>query len=423
MWRWLLFGTLLACAGGDPADEPADLRPLPSCRQRTLATCDIRNVACQEALVEILGCVRGRTVSSLPTIEVIDLETARARFEAEVAVDAMMMPPTEFAEEDAVLTALGLIPPGVELRDAQLEEAIAGTAAYYTPATKVVTIIDRGRSLRSRDAVSTLVHELVHAAQDEESDLESALEDADTWEDYFALLALVEGEATFFELETAFWIEGAGADAPSIDRFEWEELFLILDESFQEELALTTAPIVWASEIAPYLYGTRWQWDRWFGGGDAAIVAALAGDAPASSAEFMRDPFRPGSGPALRVPVTCAAPEPPEGVVAATTTELGPALTYTVLRATGASDLIALVFAAQWQGDQLRSFGSVSGETLGLWRVQLATEEVAEDLARRLRAAGHRATARGSLMTAAIGDAAARDAWTWESDGPCAPPE
>ncbi|MEO0325377.1 MAG: hypothetical protein AAF447_20645 [Myxococcota bacterium] len=421
MWRILAFVTLSACTGSDAPSTP-DPAPLPSCRQRTLRTCDVRQPECQEALVAVLGCLRGRTVRTLPVIEVIDVETARARLEAEFAMDAMTMPEPPFEEEVEVLRALGLIPEGVDLFDAQIESFVTGVAAFYTPDTKVVTILDRGRPLRSDDTVATLLHELVHAAQDEESDLATALDEAESWEEYFQLLSLIEGEATFFELEALLWMQGVGPDAPGVDYSGWERLFVELDAITQEDFDAEPASLLWAAEIAPYHYGTRWQWNRWFAGGDGAVVSAFAGAAPASSAEFMADPFRGGFA-APRRPVACDVPEAPAPFLLADATELGPAVTYAVLRETGAEHLTALAFAELWQGDQLSSYGNASGESLGVWRVQLASEALASDLSLRLSTAGHRSSVRGGLVTAVVGPEAVRDGWRWDAEGPCGPPE
>jgi hypothetical protein len=98
----------------------------------------------------------------------------------------------DIRRSEAALRAIGLLPGGVDLLDAQRSLRAAGTLAFYDSHTKRATV--RGTKLGVMARV-TLAHELTHALQDQHFDLREMLRAAARRHGSAALRALVEGDA------------------------------------------------------------------------------------------------------------------------------------------------------------------------------------------------------------------------------------
>jgi hypothetical protein len=118
--------------------------------------------------------------------------------------DAARFDAGELADEDrdaledsgVLYQALGLVPDDLDLVASTSAMADSGTLAFYDPVAERVTV--RGTEMTTGLAV-TLVHELVHVAQDQAFDLEQPPpgDSAGAYEGYDAL---VEGDATRVEM-------------------------------------------------------------------------------------------------------------------------------------------------------------------------------------------------------------------------------
>ena len=95
----------------------------------------------------------------------------------------------------ALQRALGQVEGDADLAEAGAKLADSGTLAFYDPSTKAVNV--RGTDI-GVDTEVTLVHELTHALQDQEFDLEQLFESADS-EQSTALRSVVEGDALTVE--------------------------------------------------------------------------------------------------------------------------------------------------------------------------------------------------------------------------------
>ena len=123
----------------------------------------------------------------------------RKAFERRLRAELDRYPAAEADVDERVLTALGALPPGTDLK-ALLRSALPGqVAGYYDPKDgRLVVRSDAQRKLSAIERL-TLAHELVHALTDQALDLPSYLE-ADAppagLEDAAAAgIALVEGDA------------------------------------------------------------------------------------------------------------------------------------------------------------------------------------------------------------------------------------
>jgi hypothetical protein len=181
--------------------------------------------------------------------------------------------------EDRILTALGAIPPDVDIRE--LRSSIYGqqVAGYYDPETGELVIRQAGPDLTVNDRI-VLAHELDHALTDQAlglpvpDDLRAGHEDAD-----LAATALVEGDATLVMQRYALSLpleEQLGGFDPSA-----------LTEMVEAQADVARLPPYLAAELTfPYEEGLAFVCDLYAQGGWDAVNAAYD-DPPSSSVEIL----------------------------------------------------------------------------------------------------------------------------------------
>jgi hypothetical protein len=242
-------------------------------------------------------------------------------------------------EWGAVFAALGLLPEGTDLFDTTNEMADSGTLAFYDPATERVTV--RGTAMSTGLAV-TLVHELVHVAQDQAFDLEQPPPGTTSGASE-AYDALIEGDASRIELGYVATLSSAEQTA------YWDEYDTEYDES-QEQLSDVPGALQ-ALFAAPYVLGQPVVDIIASDGGNAAVDDAF-GDPPASG-EHLFDPRSYFAGDA---PEDVDAPDVPAGAErVGSADELG-ATTLFVLLSERIDPLEALAAADGWGGDRYAAY-------------------------------------------------------------------
>src|SRR5690606_14502946 len=189
-----------------------------------------------------------------------------------------------------------------------------------------VFVIDRGMVMSSPEAVATLAHELVHAAQDEEHDLGALLDAARTHEDVMLLKGMVEGEAQLYTFEALVWDNGAGLDELSWRRVDGQWI-----ADVGSALTKSPSPYVGVYGTLPYVVGGRRQTARWQEGGDEAVSEGIPSP-PESSAWLLVDPWVDGRVPPTRAAAPrCDPPPAPPGFGAWAPDEMGAPLVYAFL--------------------------------------------------------------------------------------------
>jgi len=128
-------------------------------------------------------------------IDFISMDSTCLRY---VLIDSMNQetPPAETEADQKLLVALGMIPPTMNLEEeiiALLTEQIAGS---YDTKEKIITII-QGEKQSAMDQV-TLSHEVTHALQDQNFNLEKPPLDVKSYDgdNNLAVESLIEGDAT-----------------------------------------------------------------------------------------------------------------------------------------------------------------------------------------------------------------------------------
>lgn len=145
--------------------------------------------------------------------------------------------------EEAVLKLLGAIEPGADLEtlyDDLHEEQVSG---FYSPSEKSFYLVERGES--STGDQLTIVHEYVHALQDQHFDLQALQDNAANSDQALAIRALAEGDATLAMLLYA------DEFVPVYDMME-----AVAEIGGVEETTLDASPaFIRESELFPYIAG------------------------------------------------------------------------------------------------------------------------------------------------------------------------
>jgi hypothetical protein len=245
---------------------------------------------------------------------------------------------------------------------------VNNVAAFYSPSTGKVTVIDRGRERNDRADTILLAHELVHAFQDKE--LSGALASLDT-DGGFASRALIEGEAVLYEHLAAEQI----ADR-SVDRTQWSQYYGDWLMGLRQGMPDQNSPYFAASWFV-YPLGGGLMTTAWLDGGNAA-VRRLAGSHPRFSAGYMAAASGEAAARYERS-ARCRLADFVGGFEQVGSDRFGAIQFYAFLARAGLSEMTAWQSALDWRDDRLAVyFDRDSDHTLVIWRVELADDSSAQ---------------------------------------------
>jgi hypothetical protein len=195
-----------------------------------------------ERVARRLERIRKLEFERIPPVRTVTAEEAR---EEGLAVLDEEYPPERRAADEQILSLLGLLPRGSDLRE------VAGTifaeevAGFYDDRTKEMTVVAGAGA--GEEGEITLAHELTHALEDQHFEIapSTGLDDART-----ARTALIEGTATIAMADYAVRFLAAGAARR---------------EDFLDQLALVDLlesssglpPYIQRSLLFPYAAGAR----------------------------------------------------------------------------------------------------------------------------------------------------------------------
>lgn len=195
-----------------------------------------------------------------PTITVLDAAAFRVRVE-EMLQEGM----EDLPADEALYKLLGLISPETSLQTVLTTLYGEQVAGFYDGRSGEIVVPMRpgGFSLLQQ---GTIVHELIHALTDQHFDFESArteMTDNERYDEAAALRALIEGDASFAELQ---WMLSLSQ----------RDLGRLMAESMAvDSSALDNAPaFIRASLLFPYLGGTEFVQALHARGGWAAVNEA-----------------------------------------------------------------------------------------------------------------------------------------------------
>lgn len=178
--------------------------------------------------------------------------------------------------EERILSALGAVPRGIDLRQARAQALGSQVVGYYVPGTGQLVVQAQGSEL---DAVArvTLAHELEHALADQNLDLPIPLQPKPGREDRdLAGLAVIEGDATLTMQRYAFTLS-------------FQDQIELADPSLaaEAEAGLEGLPYFLRQELLfPYQEGLEFVCRLYGAGGWEAVDEAYA-NPPTTSAQIL----------------------------------------------------------------------------------------------------------------------------------------
>lgn len=282
---------------------------------------------------------------------------------------------------------LGFVPTDFDLR-ASSKRNTARVGAYYEPT-------DGGRITRfgDDDEPAYMVHELVHALQDQHFGLEALDGSATSTDESLAVRALVEGDAR--AAETRYRLESFGlnplVEAPALitsaEAKQESEQFLSFDGVPAFLSAYASFCYSWGSIVVAKAIGLHDPVPRW---DTAAADALFRGGAPRSSEAVVRTSLGLEIDPIVEVGLTRLPGTLAETYEMREVDRLGAWLAWILLREAGNP---RFEIATDWDGDQLVVIGPKDRAQPPLavvwtsaWENEVVAEEVAVDL-RRMHAA------------------------------------
>jgi hypothetical protein len=209
------------------------------------------------------------------------------------------VPAAERRAEERLLTLLGLLPPGSDLRELLGTALSSEVGGYYLPRSDTLAIVD-GAGLGSLEDRITLAHELTHALEDQHFGIETDGGTGFRRDRALADGALREGTATLAMVEYVVLEETGRADIPAR-----------LRARVLKELAGVAVPAssglpryVREGMVFPYAAGARLVDGIQRRGGWEAVNRAFGADAPVSSEQVMHPAKYEAREAPLRVRVT-----------------------------------------------------------------------------------------------------------------------
>lgn len=377
-----------------PAPPPA-AAPAPAATEGLRRAPTAAEAAAIEALAQRAEAIRQLAFERPVRVEIRDQRSIVAHLTRELEEE-------ELARGQAIYTALGLLPPGMDLL-AELRSVLGEqVVGFYDPEEAVLVVRDdvaTGLGHASAGPLDetrlVLVHELVHALQDQRLGLGRTIDlDRDSDPDT-AFHCLVEGDATLAMLGPI--VEGMGLRLA--DLTGRRELLGRLGPaalgSSGPELANTPA-IIRIGLLAPYFHGLLYVAALHHRGGFPAIDAAHR--RPPVSMEQVLHPEAYERGEA---PIAVAMPVLPtvEGAGFSATKEdtLGE-LELGIYFGQVESDGYDEVSAVGWGGDRLRLYRHADGRSAVVWFSVWDTEGAAV----RAEQAAERVRARGDAFSASL---------------------
>jgi hypothetical protein len=361
--RALMVTVLLAVAGGSGCSRPR------------LEACDIGTEMCQEDVYYALARMRGDGIDpfvGVPPIRTLSREAYRQQLEAQAERNRRQREQQgepEVNPTDTVLQLLGMITVSQAPAQTAVDTQAGGVAAYYSSRDQQVTVIERPPDSDRVADTKLLLHELVHAFQDKDVGLGGDVASAD---EAFARTALIEGEATHYELLGLREMQEEDPEA-----FDWDGLYENWRDGRRRASARSGSPY-FAARWFVYPLGGHMATARWVAGGNGA-VRSLQARWPRSSLAYML-------GPHAEVPrdlgLSCRVPDPPEGMVLRARNELGAVQLHALLLGQDVEEELAWDLALGWRGDAFMVFFDPESQAvLGSWRFRLADESVAASVA------------------------------------------
>jgi hypothetical protein len=154
-------------------------------------------------------------------------------------------------DEDAMAyKLLGMVPDTLHLRDLYVRLLTEQIIGYYDPKTKVLYVV---KGAPEEYVGETILHELVHALQDQYANLDSLEHIQGDDDREAAIAATIEGEATFWQIYLTMGWQG---DVPAHLPGGWDQIRAQIARAKTTQPVLGSAPfVIQESLLFPYING------------------------------------------------------------------------------------------------------------------------------------------------------------------------
>lgn len=345
-------------------------------RQGELHACKISEASCQQDVYYGVMQLRGDgfdPFAGLPPIRTITLASYRqeliAADKAQQASAPKIKSKPPINPWNAALQLLGLVAPSTSAGQASIDDRVRNVAAFYAPAAREVTVIDRGDRRDDASDTALLAHELVHAFQDRERTGERTSQSSDG---SFAAQCFIEGEATLYEHLARAEIDGV---APQ--RVDWERYYGNWASSLRNSLPAEASPY-YAVGWFVYPLGTDFLTRAWLTGGNAA-VRRLGTDFPGRGIDLMASLVH-AKPPSTRA-LSCTSKAPSDSFELAGYDRFGAMQLYAFLASTDLDEESAWQRALRWGDDLIWVYFDKTSEQVAVhWRIRMADRSSALEL-------------------------------------------
>jgi hypothetical protein len=157
---------------------------------------------------------------------------------------------TQLATQEATYKLLGFIPDSMHYKDLMVRLLTEQIIGYYDPKTKVLYVV---KDAPEDYAGITVMHELVHALQDQYVNLDSLEHIAGDDDRAGAAQAVIEGQATYEQL---YIMSGAGGNIAAQFPGGWDTMRQAIRENMKTQPVFSSAPVaIQESMLFPYING------------------------------------------------------------------------------------------------------------------------------------------------------------------------
>jgi hypothetical protein len=263
---------------------------------------------------------------------------------------------SDLAAQQILLRRLGLVPEDFDLRALMLDLYTEQIAGFYDPATKVLYVVDGAKP----EEVGFLVeHELVHALQDQYTNLDSLLHLKGDDDRVLAAQSVMEGQATLVPIQSML---GPAAGLPG----GWEKVRQLIRENQSSMPKFASAPeILQETLLFPYLSGAEFM-RRYQDQGRTGLP--VGPDMPVSSTQIMH--AQAYFGAHREQPVTITLPAP-RGATSTFQNDMGEFETRIFLYQHLKDQNTSVLAADGWAGDRYMILHTPHGDGLAwvtAWR-------------------------------------------------------
>jgi hypothetical protein len=184
-----------------------------------------------------------------PRLELKSKDQVRAFLTAQLDDSATRQ---DLAGKEAAYKVLGLIPDTMSVRKLFLDLLTEQILGYFDPKTKVLYVVNGAPEAY---VGITIMHELVHALQDQYIDLDSLQHQTGDDDRQAASQAVIEGEATYEQM--AAMVGGSGNVAARLPG-GWDRMRDLIRDSYSSQPIFGAAPMVIQEELLfPYINGAE----------------------------------------------------------------------------------------------------------------------------------------------------------------------